>query len=392
MTGKMAIVVGLIAGACVLATDACASDPVAAPAVQTVAVKKPAPKRAVRPSREDTDRMAAVPVFSAEAVGWRLVEDPATGARLGVPQKLVPHISASRSGNRWTSTQGQIQVETFRLTEASLPALFEDEKKAARRQIASSVLKPDSFSIAGVQGLKNFVVRAEAHGAEVRGVTILYDQATEGTMSNVAVAIANAFTGFPDPNAAPPPGLRRTVEYGSSIVVSSDGDLIAPARIVNDCQTISVPPLGHATRIAEDKANDLALLRVYGARNLVPAALADDSVQSGDLTLVGVADPLSQAGDATATSAAAHLTAQGIEPAPKPGFSGAALVSSQGRVAGMVDLKTTAVAGNGAASQTATLVPVGAIRAFLQAQHITPAAAEAAPVIQSVVRVICVRK
>src|SRR5271170_5763958 len=145
MTGKTAIVVGLIAGACVLATDARARDPVTAPAAQTVAVKKPAPKRPVRPSREDTDPMAAVPVFSAEAVGWRLVEDPATGARLGVPQKLVPHISASRSGNRWTSTQGQIQVETFRLTEASLPALFEDEKKASRRQIASSVLKPDSL-------------------------------------------------------------------------------------------------------------------------------------------------------------------------------------------------------------------------------------------------------
>ena len=394
MTGKMAIVVGLIAGACVLATDARASDPVAAPAAQTVAVKKPPPKRAVRPSREDTDPMAAVPVFSAEAVGWRLVEDPATGARLGVPQKLVPHISASRSGNRWTSTQGQIQVETFRLTEASLPVLFEDEKKAARRQIASSVLKPDPFSIAGVQSLKNFVVRAEVHGAEVRGVTILYDQATEGTMSNVAVAIANAFTGFPDPNAAPPPDLRRMVEYGSAIVVSSDGDLIAPAQIVNDCQTISVPPLGHAARIAEDKANDLALLRVYGARNLVPAALADDNdnVQSGDLTLVGVADPLAQAGDAAATSAAAHLTAQGFEPAPRPGFSGAALVFSQGRVAGMVDLKSTAVAGNGGASQTATLVPVGAILAFLQTQHITLAAAEAAPAIQSVVRVICVGK
>jgi hypothetical protein len=390
MAVKMAIVVGLVAGAWVLATDAYARGQVTPSAVQTVAVKKPAPKRP-SPPKENSDPMAAVPVFSAAAVGWKLVEDPATGARLGVPERLVPHVSASRSGSRWTSTQGQIQVETFRLTEAALPALFDEQKKAAHRQIASSALKPDSFSIAGVQGLKNFIVRADARGNEVRGVTILYDQATEGTMSPVSVAIANAFSGFPDPNAPPPPGLRRMVEYGSAIVVGSDGDLIVPAHSVDDCQAITVPPFGHAARIAEDKANGLALLRLYGARNLVAAALAADNAQPGDITLVGVADPLGQTGDAEATSAAARLTAQGIEPAPKPGFAGAAVVDSQGRVAGMADLKTTAVAG-GTAGQSATLVPIDAIRAFLQAQHVALSTAGTAPASQSVMRVICVRK
>ncbi len=390
MTIRMVIVAGLVAGAWVLAADARARVPVAPSAVQTVAVKKPAPKRA-SPPKEDSDPMAVVPAFSAQAVGWRLVEDPATGVRLGVPEKLVPHVSASRSGSRWASTQGQIQVETFRLAEAALPALFDQEKKASRRQIASSALKPDSFSIAGVQGLKNFVVRADARGSEVRGVTILYDQATEGTMGSVAVAIANAFTGFPDPSTPPPAGLRRLVEYGSAIVVGSDGDLIAPAHTADDCQAITVPPFGHAARIAEDKTNGLALLRVYGARNLAPAALAEDNAQPGDITLVGVPDPLAQAGEAAAISAAARLTAQGIEPAPKPGFAGAAVVDSQGRVVGMADLKTIAVAG-GAAGQSATFVPSGAIRAFLQAQEVPLAAAVTTPAAQSVLRVICVRK
>ena len=129
--------------------------------------------------------------FPAEAVGWRLIEDAETGARLGLPEKLVPRAGASRTGSRWTSAQGQIQIETFRLTEAALPALFEEEKKASHRQVTSSALKPDYFVIVGVQGLKNFVVRAEAHGSEVRGVTILYDQATEGIMGRVAIAIAS---------------------------------------------------------------------------------------------------------------------------------------------------------------------------------------------------------
>ena len=108
MNVRMTIVAGLVAGAWLLVTDARARDPAATPSVQTAAVKKPAPKRAGRPTKEDSDPMAAVPVFSAEAVGWQLVEDPKTGARLGVPEKLVPHVSASHAGSRWASTQGQI--------------------------------------------------------------------------------------------------------------------------------------------------------------------------------------------------------------------------------------------------------------------------------------------
>jgi hypothetical protein len=393
-----AMVFGLvIAGALPLATIARAHNPAPAsapPAAQGAAVKKPVTKqtRAAPHGREDVDPLAEVPSFSAEAVGWQLVEDAKTGARLGVPEKLTPRVSAARSGTRWSSAQGQIQIETFQFAEAALPALFDEEKKTARRQTTSSSLKPDSFIIMGVQGLKNFVVRADARGSEVRGITVLYDQATEGTMGRVAINVANAFVGFPDPNAAPPPGLRRRVEYSSAIVVGSDGDLIAALRSVDDCQAIAVPPLGHAERIAEDKANGLALIRLYGARNLVPAPLADAGLQSGDVTLIGVADPLAQAGDAPAT-VPARLGAQGIDPAPKLGFAGAAAVDTRGRVVGMVDLRPPVVAGSGgAAGQAAALVPVETIRAFLRAQRVAPAAATSGSINQAVLRVVCVRK
>ncbi len=435
-----AIIVGLIAaGAPALAKESHIRKPAAAAAVpgavHRAAVKKPAVKKshiaataaahveqtgsvrhrkgakAKRDKDSDSDilatlergSLAAAANFPGEAVGWRLIEDPATGAYIGLPEKLVPHAGASRTGSRWTSAQGQIQIETFRLTEAALPALFDEEKKASRRQVASSALKPDSFAIVGIQGLKNFVVRADARGSEVRGVSILYDQATEGIMGRVAIAIAHAFSGFPDPNGVPPPGMRRMVEYSTAIVVSSGGDLLAPGHVTDECQAITVPGLGHAERVAEDKTNDLALIRLYGARNLVPATLAGDGGQggqgaeggqAGELTLVGVADPLAQAGDNAVTSAAARLTAQGVEPAPKPGFSGAAALDASGRFAGMVDLKPSIIAGSGSAGREATLVPAAAIRAFLQARGIAlavPAAGHAA-MDQSVVRVICVRK
>src|SRR5271165_7053104 len=57
MTVKTAIVVGLVAGAWMLATDAHARGPITPSAVQTVAVKKPAPKQAGRP-KENSDPMA----------------------------------------------------------------------------------------------------------------------------------------------------------------------------------------------------------------------------------------------------------------------------------------------------------------------------------------------
>jgi len=342
----------------------------------------------------DRDSPAAVN-FPAEAVGWRLIEDAGSGARLGLPEKLVPRAGVSRTGSRWTSAQGQIQIETFHLTEAALPALFDEEKKASHRQVTSSALKPDSFVIVGVQGLKNFVVRADARGGEVRGVSILYDQATEGIMGRVAVAIASSFAGFPDPNAAPLPGLRRTVEYGTAIAVTSDGDLLAPARLTDECQAITVPGLGHAERVAADPANNLALIRLYGARNLIAVALGGgDSAQGNELTLVGVADPLAQAGSGAVTRATASLTAQGIAPAPKPGLSGAAALDARDRFAGMVNLNPPVVAGSGGAAPAATLVSAETVRAFLQEHHISPATAAtgATAVEQSVLRVICVRK
>ena len=84
--------------------------------------------------------------------------------------------------------------------------------------------------------------------------------------------------------------------------------------------------------------------------------------------MIGVADPLAQAGDAP-TSVPARLGAQGIDPAPKLGFSGAAAVDTRGRVVGMVDLRPPVVAGSGgAAGQAAAVVPVETIRAFLQAR------------------------
>ena len=154
-------------------------------------------------------------------VGWKVVFDAGTGVRLGVPTKLVPQQSSDANGAKWSSTTGTIQIQMARRKEAgpTTAKLAEQEKKEpAGRKIEYSVVKPDFFVLSGMQGLKKFYLRGQIKGDEVRILTILYDQATEGTMEPVVVAMSSAFNPFPNgPQAGPPP--RKSVEYGTGIVV-----------------------------------------------------------------------------------------------------------------------------------------------------------------------------
>ena len=222
-----------------------------------------------------------------------------------------------------------------------------------------------------MQGLKKFYVRAEIKDGEVRGMTILYDQATEPIMDPVVVAMSSAFTRVPRRRRrrADRPAAQRKVEYGTGIVVSAAGHILTDRQLDRRLQRHRrAGGYGDADRLAEDKAADLALLRVYGAPDLVPAALAGDGREGPDLTLVGIADPQSQGGGARSRRSARK--AQGrrtLEPAPQLGFSGAAALDGQGRFVGMVRAQDAGRCQAGASRRAAAgdVVPAPTIRAFL---------------------------
>ena len=186
------------------------------------------------------------------------------------------------------------------------------------------------------------------------------------------------------------------MEYVTGIIVSAAGHILTDRQLTDGCNVIVVSGHGDADRQAEDKTTDLALIHVYGVPDLVPAAFAADAAKSPDLTLVGIADPQSQGGGGAISTAPAKLRGDAVEPSPQLGFSGAAALDGQGRLAGMVELKPAVVATIGAASAPpqATLVPAPAVRAFLDGQKLPspPARAGIDPAKASVVRVICVRK
>jgi len=333
-----------------------------------------------------------------ENVGWKIVTDGFTGVRLGIPSKLVPQQASDANGTKWTSPTGTVQIQLARRKEANptTAKLAEREKKEAQRKIDYTVVKPDFFVLSGLQGLKKFYMRGTFRGDEVRILTILYDQATENTVEPVVIAMSSAFNAFPTGAqvAGPPP--RKTVEYGTGVVVSDDGAVITDRQITDGCMAVAIAGFGNADRVAEDKEHDLALLRIYGARGLKPLNLANPASKTA-LDLTGIADPQNQGGASAVSSVKASVAQLGgssdvaLSPPPIPGFSGAAALDGDGKFAGIALLKPVVVAGPANAAAQAVLVTSDTVRDFLKANGVNGASGSP-DAKASVVRVICVRK
>jgi len=336
-----------------------------------------------------------------ENVGWKIVTDAGTGVRLGIPTKLLPQQTSDANGAKWTSPTGTVQVVLTRRKEANptTAKLAEREKKEpGGRTIEYSVVKPDFFVLSGLQGMKKFYLRGTLKGDEVRILTILYDQATENTVEPVVIAMSSAFNAFPTAAQAAGPAPRKTVEYGTGVVVSDDGAIVTDRVTTDECIALTIPGYGNADRVAEDKEHDLALLRIYGARDLKPLDIAGQATQTA-LDVTGISDPQNQGGGGAASSVKASMAQLGgggdaaLSPAPALGFSGAAALDGTGKFAGIALLKPVIVAGPAVATPPAqaALVPADTVRDFLKTNGVN-ASGGSADAKSAVLRVICVRK
>ena len=362
----------------------------AAPAAKPVPLPPKAPAISAPPA-------APAAVSTADATkdlpeGWRLVTDPATGAVIAFPTRLFPQSRDGAHGTLWSSPHGEVQVETFRLPQAELKTLFERMKtEPAIRRVEDSKLDDDGFAISGMQGLKNFTIRARRRDGEVRGFTLLYDQAMEGIVAPVAARMASTFAPFPERPAlfAQP---TAPVEYGSGIAASAQGHVVTSARLAEGCSVLVVAGLGPAERVATEKG--VALLRVYGARKLAPLALADGHVANGLLVLRGIPDPREQSGRADTRDLPVRFLDGALasnKPAPMAGFAGAAAIDARGRLAGLVQLGRVQLASSRPMAPPLQLIDAATIRAVLEAHGVTPPA-KSDGAGAAIVRVICVRK
>src|SRR5262249_19855224 len=147
-------------------------------------------------------------------------------------------------------------------------------------------------------------------------------------------------------------------------------------QAIDGCHVIVVPGHGSAERVAEDKSGELAIVRLYGARDLIPIGLIGATSHGDDVTLIGIADPQSQGGEAAISTVAANLgpaaSPRPLDTAPALGFSGAAAIDAQGRLAGVVVSKPAVVAGPAPGPQ-AVVVPYDKVIQFLDANYVAPA-------------------
>ena len=371
------------------------------PPAKPEAIKAAAPQLAAIPPAA-TPPVAPLPAVVPEherELGWSVVADPATGVHIGLPTKMVPHAREAARGTRWSSAHGEVQVETFRIVEPGLKlsALFEQEKKEPARKVEYSVLRDDSFFVSGIQGLKKFSVRASIRNGEVRGFIMLFDQAMEGIVAPVMVAMSSAFSPFPQ-RSAPFAALAKSVEYGNGLIVSTQGHIITDANLIRGCQVIVASGFGDAGRVAEDKENGLALLRVYGPRKFQPLSVTRDvaAFKSADVTLAGIPDPKDQPKANKITEIKARvMDGNSIElrqSEPMAGFSGAAALDGEGRFIGMAEMRNAVLASTAPAIPPVRLVSAATIRGFLDANNVPAVAAQNAAASASVVRIICVRK
>ncbi len=340
--------------------------------------------------------------------GWSVVVDPATGIRMGLPTKLVPNARDAARGTRWSSAHDEVSIETFRIRDPDLKLadLYEQEKKhPSTRKPSRTVLRDDGFFIAGMQNLKYFTVRAHRRDGEVRGFTMLYDQAWAGIVAPVMVALASAYSPFPE-RAAPFAALARPVEYGTGLVVSPQGHIVTTSKVADGCQVLVAAGIGNVEHLAEDQDSGLTLLRVYGQSKLAALAFRPDTTTASadpdttgttptDLTLLGIPDPREQRGADEPSEIEAQLIGDSEirlrQPVPVAGLSGAAALDAQNRFVGIMETRSFVVASAEPTAPPVHLVDAATIRAFLAAHRVTPATQSGDPR-KAVVRMICVRK
>jgi hypothetical protein len=143
-----------------------------------------------------------------DTAGFAVLADPASGVRIGVPQKLLPKRSPNTiGGTRFQSADERVTLDTRSQPGSAddLKALYERNIaiQTAGRQVTYKLLRPDFFVIAGETPGGRFYSRYAQEGAAIRGFSIGYGKVLAGEFDRITVAIANSFQPFGAPASTP---------------------------------------------------------------------------------------------------------------------------------------------------------------------------------------------
>jgi hypothetical protein len=316
-------------------------------------------------SAPELQALLAAAQKAREAVGFQVVTDPKTGAKIGAPLKLLRALPGAR-------------LDFAANADADLGALYTRLSAAtSARKVAYKAIKPDAFFVvSGQDGPVKFYTRFDKNPnatPPIRGFTFAYPASQTAYLDRIAIAIANSFEPFPESAAAPsanaaapsassPPPPPVPQPAATALVVAPGKALTALKA--NDCLHPTVA--GKPVRIERaDTATGLVILAGDFASNGGAPQLGSP-VQ--DLVILGFSGPRLAASSASFTGGEA---APVVTAAVDKGASGGPVFDRRGALVGLVapiagDPKR--VAGLALAAPHMLIAP-DALRAFLGASE-----------------------
>ena len=147
-------------------------------------------------------------------------------------------------------------------------------------------------------------------------------------------------------------GVGPSQGAGTGIVLTSDGYILTNAHVIEGAATIKVTfkdrKVRSATVVGRDRARDIALVKVDGAKNLPTARLGSSKASSVGDQVLAIGNALALPGGPTVTTGIVSAIDRAIEAdngtlegliqtdaAINPGNSGGPLVNARGEVIGM---------------------------------------------------------
>ena len=263
-------------------------------------------------------------------VGFKTIDDPKTGVRIGSPTKLIAPNGAKLD---LTADAGADLAAVYARLSAETPA----------RKVAYKAMKPGAFFVvSGQDGDRKFYSRFEKNdqaSPPIRGFTFSYP-AARGDLDRVAIAVANSFDAFPKAAQAigtptaqqgpetPAPGLAPAPPAQTTTAL-----VIGPGKALTALKADECPnPTIHGTPVRFERTDDASGLAIlngdFGGKSAVPEL----GKLSSDLVL------LSRRGEKVAVTAASlasrtpALALVSIEKSER----GAPIFDRQGRLVGLI--------------------------------------------------------
>src|SRR6266487_2437569 len=229
------------------------------------------------------------------------------------------------------------------------------------------------LGVALVAGSAGGVVTRELEPSPTSSTTVVQTASSSqlaGDSLDVAQVVAKVEPAVVSIEASTNQGPFSSTAAGSGIILTSDGEVLTNAHVVNGASSITVTLNGQsqaraATLVGIDTSNDLALLKINGASNLPTVSLGKSSdVADGD-DAVAIGNALALQGGPTVTKGIISALNRDLgtnsgemsgliqtDASISSGNSGGPLVNAAGQVIGI----NTAVA---ASSQTTTAENIG---------------------------------